>query len=229
MKSTQPVSRRRRKRLRPAPASDSQDKVNQSKVSSSSFDDTELHFLDNSGDFLSDREATLASIPMLLAERQTRLPRKRPQTWQREVMQTFVKKPEGRGKSHRQWRDFSKREIPFTKLGTPMSDAVLGMDRQGSYVVCLGAQGCRKTPLALAIRIYGKFVIFHARLCKARSHHQRLSFFQGYRVRRVRARVVVHNFYRHRHSCMSSRMRHPKRLFSVFTAGSPRPAPLSRS
>ena len=43
----------------------------------------------------------------------------------------------------RKWFKFSKRRIPFSALKTPLSDAVLGLDRSGSFLVSIGYGGHR--------------------------------------------------------------------------------------
>ena len=60
----------------------------------------------------------------------------------------------------RQWRPMAKRSIPFRALGTPRTDAVLALDRTGSYVLSLGARDIgNDVPLALALRFFGKCVL----------------------------------------------------------------------
>lgn len=73
-------------------------------------------------------------------------------------------------KSKCQWRDYVVRKIPFTKLGTPSFDAVLAIERSGSYILSIGGRSqdnnndarhenradynTNDTP-ALALRFYG--------------------------------------------------------------------------
>jgi hypothetical protein len=123
-----------------------------------SFDDSSLAFLDNSGDALADRKARQACVLKLLDERRAGLLWcGKQRRWQSRALFTFTKKPEKDTESRRQWRPLAKRSIPFTQLGTPLSDAVLAVERTGSYVLSLGGKDSNSNvPLALALRFYGK-------------------------------------------------------------------------
>jgi hypothetical protein len=147
------IPRRRRKRSRPESTRPSK---KPSTKAVPSLDDTALTFLDNNGDFLADRQAVLSSVPILLADRQLGRWSGRQRFWQRQTLKHHVKKPLA-GRPRRQWRSFAGRSIPFTQLGTPPSEAVLAMDRQGEYVLCLGSKDVRNAPLALALRFFGMY------------------------------------------------------------------------
>ena len=68
----------------------------------------------------------------------------------------FTKKPENKKLYLRQWRPYGKRNILFTQLGTPITDAVLALERKANYVLCLGSkQDDSEVPLSLALRFYG--------------------------------------------------------------------------
>ena len=119
------------------------------------LDDSELTFLDYDGDFVADRRVTASSVITLLKERSQGTFFGRQSTWQQRALQHHLKKPPP-DRPRRQWRSYCKRSIPFTQLGTPRSEAVLAMDRKGSFVLCLGSKDLRGVPLALAIRFFGK-------------------------------------------------------------------------
>lgn len=160
-----PLPRRRRKRARgtavrpvdenerPNPANA---KTSQTSKRLLNLDDKELTFLDQDGDFLTDRKAIRRSVTFLLEERRIGQWTGKIPIWQRQTLQTTIKKPE-KGDPRRQWRSYGKRMIPFTQLGTPHSDAVLSMARQDSFVLCLGTKDLRNAPLALAIRFFGEY------------------------------------------------------------------------
>lgn len=154
------MPRRRRKRPRPEITQTSK---KPSTKTVPSLDDTALTFLDSNGDFLADRRAVLSSVPNHLAERQLGKWSGRQRSWQRQTLKNHVKKPLT-GLPRRQWRSFALRSIPFTRLGTPPSDAVLALDRQGSFVLSLGSKDVRNAPLALALRFYG----MHDSLCSVK-------------------------------------------------------------
>jgi hypothetical protein len=73
--------------------------------------------------------------------------------WQSEMLFNFTKKPIATY-GRRQWRAFASRKIPFTRLGSPPSDAVLAMERNGDYVLTLG-NTVNDTRTGLALRFYG--------------------------------------------------------------------------
>jgi len=128
------------------------------------LDDSELTFLDCDGDFVADRRHNgLTSVANLLRERSLGKWRGRQSTWQQTALKYQVKKPMD-GCPRRQWRMYCRRSIPFTQLGTPHSEAVLAMDRNGSFVLSLGGKDLRDIPLALAIRFFGKPVFFFTTL-----------------------------------------------------------------
>lgn len=133
-------------------------------------DDSSLAFLDSNGVALSDYKAIQVSLLKLLQQRQSSPNHRRSvRLWQQQALFQFTKNP-GKVKGtvlrendksnpfpqRREWRPFAKRCIPFTKLGTPVVDAVLALERKGSYVLSLGAQHPgSEVPLLLALRFYG--------------------------------------------------------------------------
>eukprot|EP00934_Nitzschia_sp_Nitz4_P001197 Nitzschia sp. Nitz4//scaffold55_size114948//99938//101840//NITZ4_003924-RA/size114948-snap-gene-0.193-mRNA-1//-1//CDS//3329554599//1197//frame0 len=122
---------------------------------SRAMDDSKWTFLDSDGDRLSDRRPLVTSLPLLLESRQRQGIKSTSRSlWQQQAVQTFVKKPEGSA-PRRPWREYARRSLPFTRLGTPASDAVLAMDRQGAFVLALGGQTSTSAPVALALRFYG--------------------------------------------------------------------------
>ena len=60
-----------------------------------------------------------------------------------------------------EWRPHARRSVPFTEMETPRADAVLALDRCGSYALALGGGGTRggtrgaAGPPLLALRFYG--------------------------------------------------------------------------
>ena len=154
--------RRRRKRPRGGPTPSHESKrppfpaIKTASKSIPNLDDSELTFLDHDGDFVADRRVTACSVITLLRERSQRtFCNRQCQVWQQRALKYHLKKPPP-DCPRRQWRSYCKRSIPFTQLGTPHSEAVLAMDRKGSFVLCLGAKDLRGVPLALAIRFFGK-------------------------------------------------------------------------
>ncbi|KAL3920727.1 MAG: hypothetical protein SGILL_003112 [Bacillariaceae sp.] len=102
-------------------------------------------------------EPQFSSLPLLLESRRSgRLcnPRNMKQ-WENEMLFNFTKKPKDPKVGRRQFRNYAQRSIPFTALGTPHSEAVLAMDRQSSYVLCLGAKDETHASPGLALRFYG--------------------------------------------------------------------------
>ena len=156
------VSRRRRKRSRPNSTAGSPLRK-QPFLAVPGLDDSTLTFLDENGDFLEDRNrAVLSSVPILLAQRQlgskwSSSGRRQRRFWQHLTLKHSTNRPP-LGLPRRQWRSFAVRSIPFTQLGSPPSDAVLALDRQGSFVLCLGTSDVRNAPLALALRFFGMCV-----------------------------------------------------------------------
>mmetsp|Transcript_39704 Transcript_39704/g.95907 ORF Transcript_39704/g.95907 Transcript_39704/m.95907 type:complete len:627 (-) Transcript_39704:43-1923(-) len=135
-------------------------------------DDSSLAFLDSNGAALSDHKAIQVSLLKLLEERESggRNNRRSIRTWQQQALFHFTKTPRVKPRTalrqesdmsnappqRRQWRAFAKRCIPFTQLGTPVVDAVLALERKGSFVLSLGAQRPgSEVPLLLALRFYG--------------------------------------------------------------------------
>ena len=69
-------------------------------------------------------------------------------------------------KSSRQcWRTYTQQQIPFSKLQTPHSDAILALDRWGAYMVGIGTSRIRDYDRSkglyphLSIKFYGKCCI----------------------------------------------------------------------
>jgi hypothetical protein len=73
-----------------------------------------------------------------------------------------------------EFRSWHRRTVPFTRLGTPKTEAVLGLDRTGSYSITLGdldvpgadydhgqddggANGRSNSRACLALRMYGTY------------------------------------------------------------------------
>jgi hypothetical protein len=153
--------RRRRKRTRRQESDESQKprKSPRSIPSSLVFDDASSAFLDNdSGHALADERPEYSCIPRLLEERRTGRWNRKPWTWQSEALGSFTKRPSNKDDCRRrQWRPMAKRSIPFMHLGTPTSDAVLALERSGSYVLSLGSRDSKNdVPLALALRFFGE-------------------------------------------------------------------------
>lgn len=152
----QPAHRRRRKRSR-VQIDRKQQNQNNRRLVPSFDDDSLLAFLDYNGEALSDKRSAHACLPALLEERRSGLKNaRRIMCWQSKALFNFTKKPESEKHCRRQWRPFARRCIPFTKLGTPISDAVLALERRGSFVLSLGAKReGSNVPLSLALRVYG--------------------------------------------------------------------------
>jgi hypothetical protein len=171
--------RRRRKRSRSQPSKgrqrlqsvdnkliyDVHDYLSIQAQSAQKYDEDTLAFLDRDGDLLADRKPQFGSLPILLESRRSgrwssgsNIPKMQPQ-WQSNMLFNVTKKPIDPSIGRRQWRPYAHRTIPFTRLGTPPSDAVLAMDRTGSYVLSLGStDGDQNDPRAtpgLALRFYG--------------------------------------------------------------------------
>lgn len=168
---------RRRKRRRPqegtAKKNNHSNKTNDSSTRSnirSSFeDDSSLAFLDSSGATLSDHKPIQVDLLKLLQQRQVGTFQRSVRIWQQQALFQFTKNPtttttttvqrennNASPQQRREWRQFAKRSIPFTKLGTPVVDAVLALERKGSFVLSLGAQHPGSdVPLLLALRFYG--------------------------------------------------------------------------
>lgn len=153
------VPRRSRKKPRPNSKERSHKKPESQRPTNPTCDDSSLTFLDDHGDFLSDQKEIFTTLPTLLDKRLTGNWKQGPKAWEHNAMKTFIKKPP-MGGTRRPWRNFARKTIPFTKLGTPVSDAVLALNRQGSHVLCLGSKRPQSAPLALAIRIYGECISF---------------------------------------------------------------------
>lgn len=97
------------------------------------------------------------SLPVLLYLRQTGRWRGNPCTWK----QHSVRHESGI------WRPFAAEvpSIPFSVLDTPKTEAVLGLDRTGSYMVSLGGSSQSSTEPNLFLRFYGKYMQASALAC----------------------------------------------------------------
>lgn len=123
-------------------------------------DDDALSFLDKDGDVMADSKCQFMSLPFLLDRRRSGSWTRGMKKWQYEALFNFTKKPVDRTIGRRQWRPYAKSssEIKFTQLGTPPSDAVLALERKGSYVLSLGSKDEQYNCPGLALRFYGKGV-----------------------------------------------------------------------
>ena len=105
------------------------------------FDDSSLAFLDTrSGHALADRKSVSSCIPKLIEGRRSGQWERKRWAWQSQALTSFTKRPSIKGDHRRKWRPVAKRSIPFTQLGTPPSEAILALERNGSYVLSLGAK-----------------------------------------------------------------------------------------
>ena len=121
-------------------------------------------FLDRDGQGLVDGKPQFRSLPILLEERRNGIWKIKRKKWQHKMLFSFTNKPEDANVGRRQWRAFARRRIPFTRLGSPISDAVLAMDRNSDYVLTLG--NMNGTNSGLALRFYG----IHSAASKMRRH-----------------------------------------------------------
>uniref|UniRef100_A0A7S4EFZ9 Uncharacterized protein n=1 Tax=Pseudo-nitzschia australis TaxID=44445 RepID=A0A7S4EFZ9_9STRA len=117
-------------------------------------DDSRFAFLDKDGDDLIDGRAKFRSLPLLLEERKSGSWHAKQKRWQSGMLFNFTKKPAETYIARRQWRAFAHTKIPFTQLGSPPSDAVLAMERNGDYLLSLGNMD-GDTHTGLALRFYG--------------------------------------------------------------------------
>jgi hypothetical protein len=171
----QPVYRRRRKRARTAAAGSENSQVQPSTATTSvpsqksrttsklitSFEEDEFRFSDGWNLAQQSEIPPRACLPIFLEERRSGLwTGRRKITWQAKML--MHKEPTK--KQHKQgpilkrtWRPYASRRVPFTRLGTPESDAVLALDRTADVVLSLGGKGRNaESTLALALRFYGK-------------------------------------------------------------------------
>ena len=109
------------------------------------------------------------SLPILLAKREQGLcSRSHVLMWQQRMIMTTPPPLVNFRQNEQQKRDFrayARRQINFTSLQTPMTDAVLGLDKTGSYIFCLGEDGDAESEVqngdwetTMALRIYGAFL-----------------------------------------------------------------------
>lgn len=172
IRSSKPYQRRRRKRNRPQPTSgraearDGSVSITKGKSGFSCSsnrlrltqdfcqdDHKQFSFLDKDGDELVNGRPQFRSLPILLEERRSGVWQAKHKKWQCETLFNFTKKPIETYIGRRQWRAFAKQKIPFTRLGSPPSDAVLAMERNGDYVLTLGIMD--DTCTGLALRFHG--------------------------------------------------------------------------
>jgi hypothetical protein len=126
-------------------------------------DDAKLAFLDRDGDNLNDSKCKFKSLPLLLEQRRSGLLRggssaktkQKQEQFQTEMLFNFTKKTLDRGIARRQWRPYAHKSVTFTSLGTPPSDAVLSMNRQGTALLSLGTKDDPRASPGLALRFYG--------------------------------------------------------------------------
>jgi hypothetical protein len=155
-KAAQPIYRRRRKRARSEafkPPNNSSSSTRRRAIPTLK-DDSAFLFGTSTGEHEGndkDKSTERVCLPLLLEERRLGNWKRRQTTfWQTKALTCHD------GKT-RQWRSFASRSIPFTHLDTPASDAVLALERSGSYILSLGGKdGNDGLPLALALRFYGK-------------------------------------------------------------------------
>jgi hypothetical protein len=149
----QPIYRRRRKRARSEAVKPQNSSSTRRRAIPCLEDDSAFLFgtEDEENDMHKSNGATdRVCLPLLLEARQVGNWKRRQQLWQQKALTCYD------GKT-RQWRSFASRSIPFTHLGTPSSDAVLALERSGSYVLSLGGKDSNDgVSLALALRFYGK-------------------------------------------------------------------------
>jgi hypothetical protein len=150
--------RRRRKRARSSDEARVLPTMKSSSQGVPSLDDSTSTLFESNKDCSADKEEMPSSLLILLEERRLGLWCHGPRTWQDRTLKRSIHKPRS-GQARRDWRPFAANVIPFTHLGTPPGDAVLAMDRQGSFVLCLGTKGAYNAPLALSLRFYGRSVI----------------------------------------------------------------------
>lgn len=166
----QQQQRRRRKRARPQlsdrcqPEADEGPTIGNSRsrsIRDATVDfqcqDDALAFLDKDGDAIADSKCVFESLLVLLEQRRSGGWTGRTKKWQSETLLNFTKKPLDSTMGRRRWRPFAERAsgMRFTHLGTPISDAVLALDRTGSYVICLGSKDEEYACQGLALRFYG--------------------------------------------------------------------------
>ena len=150
------LPRRRRKRVR----SSDEERVLPTRTSKSSskglprLDDSTSTLFGDNGDCFADKEVIQSSLLILLEQRRLGMWCGEPKAWQDQTLKRHVH-PRRPGQTKREWRAFAVNVIPFTHIGTPPGDAVLAMDRHGSFVLCLGTKGAYNAPLALSLRFYG--------------------------------------------------------------------------
>ena len=168
--STMPYQRRRRKRNRiqqTARAGERDESTNEVRAGCGDSakalrltqdfykeDCSQFAFLDKNGDGLVDGRPQFRSLPILLEERKNGIWRTKQKKWQSKMLFNFTKKPAETYIGRRQWRPFANRKIPFTRLGSPTTDAVLAIEQNGDYVLTLGTM-TNDDFTGLALRFYG--------------------------------------------------------------------------
>jgi hypothetical protein len=168
-----PLGRRRRKRTRPQSSldlggrgeTDGGGTTSNARLRSSldaavdiQCQDDALAFLDKDGDVMADSKYQFISLPVLLEQRRSGIWTRGAKKWQSEALLNFTKKPPDRTIGRRQWRPYAKSAsgVRFTQLGTPPSDAVLALERTGSYALSLGSKDEQYACPGLALRFYGE-------------------------------------------------------------------------
>jgi hypothetical protein len=107
---------------------------------------------------ISRRRITLTtSLPIILLEREYSSTRNKTSTerkiWQRRMLLRRTSGDNNNSNNNNDddnnqqqqqnipmWRKYCHRRIPFTQLKTPKTDAVLGLDSTGSYIICIGGK-----------------------------------------------------------------------------------------
>ena len=157
--ATAAAPRRRRKRARISADGTGRKPQTQRRSITALKDDYDLSFLDDTEESSRQEQPVLATspLPILLDERRSGRWRGRQLAWQAKAI-SRVETTKTSVKSRRQWRSYALRSIPFTMLGTPPSDAVLALERHGSYVLTLrGKENENESSnLALSLCFYGK-------------------------------------------------------------------------
>lgn len=96
----------------------------------------------------SDRCSPPVSLPLLLRLRETGIWTKTVRSWQNRML-----RQEGHS-TRAEWRPYAKREIPFSSLDTPQSEAVLALETKGSYMLSLGGR-VQQGETSLTLQFYG--------------------------------------------------------------------------
>ena len=119
-----------------------------------------------------------ACLPVFLEERRSgqlwKKNKSQIATWQRRMLLHRGNTTSNSSRSNsssmilkRTWRPYASRRIPFTRVGTPETEAVLALDRTATQMLSLGGGGSSfsdddddddKNHLALTLRLYGTYI-----------------------------------------------------------------------